>query len=59
MLRDYCLITVDEAEDEFEMYWLVQLSTRKWLEAVGQQEIFKQQYIERMAASFPTGDYGD
>ncbi|KAK4119841.1 TPR-like protein, partial [Parathielavia appendiculata] len=57
MLRDYCLIAVDEAGDEFEMHGLVQLSTRRWLEAFGQQETFKQQYIERMAASFPTGEY--
>jgi tetratricopeptide (TPR) repeat protein len=57
MLRDYCLIVADEAEDEFEMHGLVQLSTRRWLEAHGQQETFKQQCIERMAASFPTGEY--
>ncbi|KAK5651026.1 hypothetical protein OQA88_1805, partial [Cercophora sp. LCS_1] len=57
MLRDYCLIVPDEAGDEFEMHGLVQLSTRKWLEAYGQQEMFKQQYIDRMAASFPTGQY--
>ena len=57
MLRDYCLIVANEAGDQFEMHGLVQLSTRKWLKAVGQLETFKQQYIERMAASFPTGEY--
>jgi tetratricopeptide (TPR) repeat protein len=57
MLRDYCLIIASEAGDEFEMHGLVQLSTRRWLEAFGKQETFKQQYIERMAASFPTGEY--
>jgi hypothetical protein len=57
MLRGYCLIVVDEAGDEFEMHGLVQLSTRRWLEAFGKQETFKQQCIERMAASFPTGRY--
>ncbi|KAK3376527.1 hypothetical protein B0T24DRAFT_648420 [Lasiosphaeria ovina] len=57
MLRDYCLIAVDEGGDEFEMHGLVQLSTRRWLEAFGQQETFKRQYIERIAASFPTGKY--
>ncbi|KAK3902308.1 kinesin light chain [Staphylotrichum tortipilum] len=55
MLRDYCLIVTDEAGDQFEMHGLVQLST--WLEAFGQQETFKQQCIERMAVSFPTGEY--
>ncbi|KAK4148826.1 kinesin light chain [Chaetomidium leptoderma] len=57
MLRDYCLIVADEAGDEFEMHGLVQLSTRRWLEAFGQQETFKQRCIERIAASFPTGEY--
>jgi hypothetical protein len=57
MLRDFCLIVADEAQDEFEMHGLVQLSTRKWLKASEQQETFKQQCIERMAAAFPTGEY--
>ncbi|KXX76355.1 Kinesin light chain [Madurella mycetomatis] len=57
MLRDYCLIILNEAGDEFEMHGLVQLSTRRWLEASGQRETFKQQYIKRMAALFPTGEY--
>ncbi|KAK4183100.1 kinesin light chain, partial [Podospora australis] len=57
MLRDYCLIVADEAGDEFEMHGLVQLSTRRWLEVYGEQETFKQQYIERIATSFPTGEY--
>ncbi|KAK4653428.1 LOW QUALITY PROTEIN: hypothetical protein QC762_0083490 [Podospora pseudocomata] len=56
MLRDYCIIATTEM-DEFEMHGLVQFSTRKWLEQWGQQETFKQKFIERMAASFPTGDY--
>ncbi|KAK4446467.1 kinesin light chain [Podospora aff. communis PSN243] len=57
MLRDYCLITADDTGDEFEMHGLVQLSTRRWLKASGEQDTFKRQYIERMAASFPTGEY--
>ena len=57
MLRDYCLIVTDESGDQFEMHGLVQLSTRKWLETFSQLETFKQQCIERMAASFPTGEY--
>ncbi|KAK4451328.1 kinesin light chain [Podospora aff. communis PSN243] len=43
MLRDYCLITADDTGDEFEMH--------------GLQDTFKRQYIERMAALFPTGKY--
>ncbi|KAB5515657.1 hypothetical protein GE09DRAFT_1179411 [Coniochaeta sp. 2T2.1] len=57
MLNDYCLIVADGVGDQFEMHGIVQLSTRRWLESFGQQETFKQQYIERMAASFPTGEY--
>ncbi|WPJ61335.1 hypothetical protein SMAC4_13446 [Sordaria macrospora] len=57
MLRDYCLITADETEDMFEMHGLVQLSTRRWLETFGQEETFREQYIERMAALFPTGQF--
>ncbi|KAH6869395.1 hypothetical protein B0T10DRAFT_568921 [Thelonectria olida] len=57
MLRDYCLVTVTEGEDLFEMHGLVQLSTRRWLEASNLQETFKDQYIALMAGWFPTGDY--
>ncbi|KAK3681825.1 hypothetical protein B0T22DRAFT_445427 [Podospora appendiculata] len=57
MLRDYCLIATSEVGDEFEMHGLVQLSMRRWLEAFGQEEVFKKQYIERLTASFPTGQY--
>ncbi|EAQ91300.1 hypothetical protein CHGG_03235 [Chaetomium globosum CBS 148.51] len=57
ILRDYYLIVVNEAGDQFEMHGLVQLSMRKWLETFRKQETFKQQFIEQMAASFPTGEY--
>ncbi|KAK4186675.1 kinesin light chain, partial [Podospora australis] len=57
MLREYCLVTTNADGDEFEMHGLVQLSTRIWLKAYGQQETFKQQYIKHMALSFPPGEY--
>ena len=56
-LRNYCLIAADEIGDEFKMHRLVQLLTRRWLEAFRQQETFKQQWIERIAVSLPTGQY--
>ena len=59
ILRDYCLIIPNEDGDVFEMHGLVQLSTRKWLEAYNLQEKFKQQFVSQMVASFPTGDYGN
>ncbi|KAH8894462.1 hypothetical protein GQ53DRAFT_839546 [Thozetella sp. PMI_491] len=57
ILREFCLIHTNREGDEFEMHGLVQLSTRKWLSLHGEQETFKQQYIERIAARFPTGQY--
>ncbi|KAK0641772.1 hypothetical protein B0T16DRAFT_393999 [Cercophora newfieldiana] len=57
ILRDCCLITANEMGDEFEMHGLVQLSTRRWLEESGLQETFKEQFIKRIAAFFPTGEY--
>ncbi|KAK0761789.1 hypothetical protein N5P37_004588 [Trichoderma harzianum] len=38
ILRNYCLITVNEEGDKFEMHRLVQLSIKGWLKAVGLQE---------------------
>ncbi len=58
-LSDFCLVSTNEEGDVFEMHRLVQLSTRKWLEAHGLQERFKGQFVARMARSFPTGDYSN
>jgi len=41
----------------FEMDGLVQLATRKWLEANSQLEKWKQQYIKNLCAQFPTGKF--
>jgi len=57
MLKDYFLIVSDETGDVFSMHALVQLLTRRWLEAHGRQETFQQQCIDRLAASFPTAEY--
>ncbi|KAK4165213.1 kinesin light chain [Cladorrhinum sp. PSN259] len=57
MLRHYCLIVINEAGNDFEMHGLIQLATRRWLEVCGKQEAFKQQYIDRISKSFPTGEY--
>ena len=57
MLIDYCLVSVNQDGDAFEMHRLVQLSTRKWLAAFGQYDTFQKRYIERMAAVFPTSEY--
>jgi tetratricopeptide (TPR) repeat protein len=59
MLRDYCLLTPNEDGSVFEIHGLVQLSMRKWLERHGKEEEFKYQFVSRIAASFPTGDYSN
>ncbi|KAI1202896.1 P-loop containing nucleoside triphosphate hydrolase protein [Nemania serpens] len=56
-LRNYCLISTNEAGDTFEMHGLVQLSTRKWLDAHGKTEAVKSEYIHRMAQLFPKGHF--
>ncbi|CAH0053945.1 unnamed protein product [Clonostachys solani] len=56
-LRDYCMITLADIENTFEMHGLVQLSTRRWLKAYKRQEYFLNQYVTLMTDSFPTGDY--
>lgn len=57
ILRDYSFISISVDESTFEMHGLVQLATRKWLEANDQLERWKQQYIKNLCAEFPTGEY--
>lgn len=57
VLRNYSFITISMDKTIFEMHGLVQLATRKWLEAHDQLERWKQQYIKNLCAEFPTGDY--
>ncbi|KAI1116993.1 P-loop containing nucleoside triphosphate hydrolase protein [Nemania sp. NC0429] len=57
MLRDYCLVKMNETGDVFEMHGLVQLSTRKWLDATGKSEEFMGEFISRLAKAFPSGKF--
>ncbi|KAL6787041.1 TPR-like protein [Trichoderma sp. SZMC 28012] len=57
ILRNFCLIGVNEEGDKFEMHRLVQLSIKSWLKAFGLYETFMQQYIALMAVSFPKPKY--
>ncbi|KAL8364594.1 hypothetical protein RB595_003740 [Gaeumannomyces hyphopodioides] len=59
ILRDFCLVFISENASALEMHGLVQLSMRQWLEADGLQDKFRRQFIERVAAAFPTGDYSN
>ena len=58
-LRDYSFISVTADPTIFEMHGLVQLATRKWLEAHGKLERWKEQYIRNLYAEFPRGEFED
>ncbi|KAL8831573.1 MAG: hypothetical protein Q9191_000782 [Dirinaria sp. TL-2023a] len=56
MLRNYLFLSIN-IDRTFEIHTLVQLATRKWLEANGKLEQWKQCYIKNLCAEFPTGKY--
>jgi hypothetical protein len=56
-LRDFCFVSVDTSGTSFEMHALVQLATRKWLEANSKLERWKEQFISNLCVAFPTGDF--
>ncbi|KAH8691820.1 hypothetical protein BGW36DRAFT_464476 [Talaromyces proteolyticus] len=56
-LRRYLFISISVDRTTFEMHNLVQLATRRWLEANGELERWKQQYIRNLNSEFPTGEY--
>ncbi|KAF2489044.1 TPR-like protein [Lophium mytilinum] len=56
-LRNYSFITLTTDATTFDMHRLVQLATRKWLEAQGQLETWKEQYIDNLCRAFPTGRF--
>ena len=55
-LKNYSFLSVG-TDGTFEMHALVQLAMRKWLEANGKLEQWKQCYIKNLSAEFPTGEY--
>jgi tetratricopeptide (TPR) repeat protein len=57
MLRNYSFISVNIDKTTFGMHRLVQLATRKWLEAHEHLERWKRQYIQNLCAEFPPGNY--
>lgn len=56
-LRNFSFISNNADGTTFEMHRLVQLATRKWLEAHGQLEKWKQQFVRKLCEEFPTGEY--
>lgn len=56
LLRSYSFLSCNK-DRTFEMHALVQLATRKWLEANGKSELWKQHCIRYLSAKFPKGSY--
>jgi hypothetical protein len=56
-LRNYSFISVNADKITFSMHGLVQLATRKWLDAHTQLERWKQRFIKNLCAQFPTGEH--
>jgi hypothetical protein len=57
VLRNYSFISVNTNDTTFEMHGLVQLATRKWLEAQGKTERWKHQFLKNLDTELPTGEY--
>jgi hypothetical protein len=57
VLRNFCFISTNADGTMFEMHALVQLATRKWLEGKRKLECWKQQFVSKLRAAFPTGEY--
>ncbi|KAH9211702.1 hypothetical protein DL95DRAFT_510730 [Leptodontidium sp. 2 PMI_412] len=57
VLRNYSFISVNANGTTFEMHGLVQLVTRKWLEAHGQIERWKHQFIKNLDVELLMGEY--
>ena len=56
-LRDFSFISTTSDPTVFEMHRLIQLATRKWLEANEQLEKWKEQYIKILYEELPNGEY--
>jgi tetratricopeptide (TPR) repeat protein len=56
-LRNYSFISANTDKTTFEMHRLVQLATRAWLNAHGQLERWKRQFVKNLAVEFPIGEY--
>ena len=56
-LIDFSLISVESGEKSYGMHRLVQVATRKWLEANQLLQKWETKTIERIAMTFPDGKY--
>ncbi|KAJ3499005.1 hypothetical protein NLG97_g681 [Lecanicillium saksenae] len=56
-LRDFSFITANEDGVTFEMHRLVQLATLEWLRAQNTYDYWRDQFILKLRAEFPSGEY--
>ncbi|KAM7195080.1 P-loop containing nucleoside triphosphate hydrolase protein, partial [Rhypophila sp. PSN 637] len=56
-LRNFSFISTNGDGKTFEMHRLVQLATLEWLEAHGQQDHWRNQFLRRLSERLPTGEY--
>lgn len=59
VLRNFAFISVSSDATIFEMHALMQFSMRTWLAENGALERYKGQFINKLCAAFPMGDYED
>ena len=57
ILRDFSFVSITSDPTVFEMHRLIQLATRKWLEANEQLKKWKGQYIKILNKKLPNGEY--
>ena len=56
-LLSFSLVRAEIGQQSFEMHHLVQLSTRRWLEANDQLDRWKTESVRMLAEVFPSGEY--
>ena len=57
VLRGYCLLATTASDDVFEMYRLVQLATRVWLDVNHSSLRWRNEFLQILSEEFPTGHY--
>ncbi|KAH7027558.1 uncharacterized protein B0I36DRAFT_140146 [Microdochium trichocladiopsis] len=57
LLHDFSLLSTNDDGKTFEMHSLVQLATQRWLEDEGHQQQWRSEFVERLNAKLPNGNY--
>jgi hypothetical protein len=56
-LQNFSFISVETNSTNFEMYALVQLAMRNWVNCSSSLERWKQQSVSNFSGAYPTGEY--